>query len=426
MNRRQFLLSGLAGSSLLMTGCAGKKSWLRYMVENGLYNDCLSGLPTHLKNHALMQQIWEGIDASQVWDSHVHLVGTGDANQGAWHSPKMDSLWHPLLKTQKHFYMNGGCVDDSRVDASYVDRLAHLIAEMPQGFKTILFAFEWFHDDNGQSNQEASIFHVPNNYTAKIATQYPDYFEWVASIHPYRADGLEALTLAHAKGARAIKWLPSAMNIDPASKQCDRFYQKLAELNLPIICHTGRERAVQGGNQSYGNPLKLRRALDAGVKVILAHCASDGEDIDLDQGQNGKMVKSFTLFTRMMDTPQYEGQLFGEISAITIINHVEAIQPILEKTEWHHRLINGSDYPLPGILLTISPAQLADEGLLDPASIPFLLEVRHYNQLMFDFAVKRLLRYKGKGFPRQVFETRQFFESQVPAKPMNNARIDNG
>ncbi len=415
MNRRQFLLGGLMISSLTASGCAGQKTWLRYMVENGLHNDCLSGIPKNLKNHDLMQQVWSGLDTSLVWDSHVHLVGTGDSKQGSsenkpWHNPNMDSLWHPLLNTQKHFYMNGGCVDNDNIDRSYVNRLAHLVAEMPYGFKTMLFAFEWFHDENGQVNHDKSIFHVPNDYTAKIAAQFPDYFEWVASIHPYRADSVEALLEAHARGARAIKWLPSAMNIDPSSKKCTPFYRKAADLKMPIICHTGRERAVQGGDPSYGNPLKLRTALDAGVKVILAHCASDGEDIDLDKGENAHQVKSFELFTRMMDTPKYEKQLFGEISAITIINHVEAIKPIIEKSEWHHRLLNGSDYPLPGILLTISPAQLADQALLDEASIPFLLELRHYNQLLFDFAVKRLISYKGKKLPNQVFETRKFFD----------------
>jgi len=44
---------------------------------------------------------------------------------------------------------------------------------------------------------------------------------------------VEALQKAYAEGARAIKWLPSAMGIDPLSKQCTRFNQAAADLKLP-------------------------------------------------------------------------------------------------------------------------------------------------------------------------------------------------
>ena len=43
----------------------------------------------------------------------------------------------------------------------------------------------------------------------------------------------------------------------------------------------------------FGNPLRLRRALDAGVRVVVAHCASMGQDRDLDRGAAGPLVDSF-------------------------------------------------------------------------------------------------------------------------------------
>ena len=48
-------------------------------------------------------------------------------------------------------------------------------------------------------------------------------------------------------GARAVKWLPSAMGIDPASAKCDRFYEALNRLDLPLIAHAGLE-LVPGGS----------------------------------------------------------------------------------------------------------------------------------------------------------------------------------
>ena len=44
---------------------------------------------------------------------------------------------------------------------------------------------------------------------------------------------------------------------------------------------------LAGNPRRIGNPLRLRRALDAGVRVVVAHCASMGQDRDLDAGANG-------------------------------------------------------------------------------------------------------------------------------------------
>ena len=228
-----------------------------------------------------------------------------------------------------------------------------------------------------------------------------------ASIHPYRADAVDALTQAKAEGARAIKWLPPGMGIDPASPKCDAFYRKAADLNIPIIAHTGRENAVQGGNQNYGNPLRLRRALDQGIRVIMAHCASDGTDDDLDHGN--KRINSLDLFARLMDTPDYQSLVFGEISALTLVNHAWAIKPILERTDWHSRLINGSDYPLPAIMPLINTRQLNQMGLLKSEYLPFLQELKQFHPLMYDFAVKRLIEFNGINFDNKVFATRRFF-----------------
>ena len=68
--------------------------------------------------------------------------------------------------------------------------------------------------------------------------------------------------MAAGHGARAVKWLPPAMGIDPASARCDRFYAAAARLGLALLTHAGEEKAVHGAAEhGFGNPLKLRRAL---------------------------------------------------------------------------------------------------------------------------------------------------------------------
>ncbi|MHB1331363.1 MAG: amidohydrolase family protein [Sulfuriferula sp.] len=407
MKRREFL-GALGALGLGAVGVAGWKHW----PEQGFTNPCLSGLPQAVAQHPLMRSVWAGLDPTQVWDSHVHLVGEGDAGDGAWFSPDMNSLGHPLLRLQKSFYMNAACVDEAsgKLDASYVDRMLQQIEVMPAGFKALLFAFDFFHDEAGHVDKRRSIFYISNQYAAQVAHAHPAAFEWAASIHPYRVDCIEAMQLAVRDGARAIKWLPSAMGIDPLSPRCDHFYAALAVTGIPIISHAGRELAVQGGNQDFGNPLRLRRAMDHGVRVVVAHCASDGGDQDIDQGPNGPRVRSYELFARMMDEPRYADKLHADISALTQLNRAWALKAVLQRADWHPRLLNGSDYPLPGVMPLFSATDMANRGLLDPAAVPLLQEVRAHNALLFDFALKRLLHSGQHQFPASVFETRRFFE----------------
>lgn len=403
MNRRKFL-TGLGAAGLSGLTYAGYRLW----PDVGIKNPCLTGLPSNLNDHPLIQKIWSDIAPSQVWDSHVHIVGTGDSDNGIWVNPNMDSWAHPTLKIQKNFYENGACADPTKIDVSTIDRLVNLSAEMPTGYKSMLFAFDWFHNPDGKPNKQNSIFYIPNDYAAKMANQHSQYFEWVASIHPYRPDAVDALAQAKEQGARAIKWLPPGMGIDPASPKCDAFYKKAADLNMPIITHTGKESAVQGGDQNHGNPLRLRRGLDQGVRIILAHCASDGDDEDLDNGN--KRVSSLDLFARLMDTPDYQTLAYGEISAITLVNHAWAIKRVLERTDWHGRLVNGTDYPLPAIMPLVNTRQLHQMELLESEHLPFLQALKSYNPLMFDFAVKRLIRFNNITFDKRVFETRRIFD----------------
>ena len=360
-----------------------------------------------------MRAAWEGIDAERVWDSHAHLVGTGDSGSGIVVNPRMESLMHPGQYARRLFFLNAGCAHDAAgsVDRAYVERIRNLLDGMRPGVKLLLYAFDRAHDEHGAPDHEASGFFVPDAYARDVARAHPERFEWVASIHPYRKDALEALALAQAGGARGVKWLPPAMGIDPASSRCDRFYEFLSKNSLPLIAHAGLERAVLGREMhDYGNPLRLRRALDAGVRVVVAHCASMGQDRDLDKGENGPYVESFDLFERMMGLPRYEKHLFGDLSAMTQVNRAgPALAKVLSRRHWHARLLNGSDYPLPGVMPIFSVDYLVQLKLLAEAAAAPLKEIRLHNPLLFDFVLKRTLRSNGAALGAGVFETRGFF-----------------
>ena len=419
-NRRKFL--ALSGALALGTGAFAAS---RYWPEQGLFNPCRGKLPSALAQHALVRAAWEGLDPGRVWDAHCHLLGNGDSGGGIYLNPAMASLLDPVQYAQRLFYLNASCAHDApgRVDRSYVERMRDLLDDMPSGVKLLLYAFDANVTEAGAVSWERTGFYVPNAYAAEVAARQAQHFEWVASVHPYRRDCVLQLETAAKRGARAIKWLPAAMGIDPASTLCDPFYEALARHDLPLITHAGLERAVRGaGAQGLGNPLRLRRALDHGVRVVVAHCASMGQDRDIDRGANGPVAGSFDLFARMMEEPRFFGRLYGDISAMTQSSRAgAALGYVIEREDWHARLLNGSDYPLPGVFPLYSVDYLVELGYVEKSAAPLFKGLREHNPLLFDFVLKRSLRAGGKRFADGIFETRAFFDRRVAAGRASSA-----
>ncbi len=389
----------MAGA-LVVGGRCGVLRLARPAPPDGPLSDAAAGL---------VDAAWEGIDPQRMVDCHVHVVGLGTEGTGCFVHPHMQSLWHPLAYARFHIYRLAAGIDDlDRADQQYVARLSSLARQQlairrgdkakPQPFLRLhVLAFDRVHRSDGTADDGATEFYVPNDYVLAVAKQNPDVFLPCGSIHPYRKDAVAELERLAGAGIRCIKWLPSAMRIDPASSACDPFFDKLAALKLPLLTHGGREEAVEVQDaQKLSNPLRLRRALDRGVKVIVCHCASSGEDEDLDApGVDKPLVSSFDLFLRLMDDPSYTGRLFGDVSALVQYNRAHVLSRLLGRPELHTRLVNGSDYPLPAINALIRTKTLVELGLLHPAQRELLNEIDRHNPLLFDFVLKRTLRGPG-------------------------------
>jgi mannonate dehydratase len=362
------------------------------------------------------ERCFAGLDRSLVWDAHVHLVGLGAGGTGCWVNPEMQSPLHPVKQFQFDLYRAGiGMTHDATADADYAERLLELQRLANPPGKSLIFAFDLNVAEDGTERPEISAMYTPNDYVLRMAEAHPE-FAACASVHPYRRDAIPRLDRAAEAGARAVKWLPNAMGIDPASPRCDAFYDRLVELDVPLIAHAGKEYAIDAGEtQELGNPLLLRRALDRGVRVIVAHCGALGDYADLDAPEAGRpRVASFELFKRLLADPAYERNLFGDISALAQVNYgPRPLRELLATPEWHERLIYGSDYPLPALRFVISPTKLQLDGLLSADDRDLCNELFAANPLLFDFAVKRSLRHEVDGrthrFSPAVFETARWF-----------------
>lgn len=402
MNRRRVLM-GLGAFAAAATG----SSWFGL---NRLARPADPDGPLSAGALKLAARAWEGLDPSRVIDSHVHVVGLGEGNTGCFVNERMRSpVSSPLSYLRFSIYCRAAGVDpdEALVDSAYLDVLLARARTAPMGGRLLILAFEQAHDESGNPLPEQSEFHTPNDYVLGLAKKHPDLFRPAASIHPYRPDAVEELHRVKEAGAVAVKWLPNAMNIAPGDPKCDPFYRALAELELPLLTHAGEEKAVHAEEaQRLGNPLHLRRALDAGVKVVVAHAASLGSNPDLDR-EGSPDEDNFALFLRLIEEERYKGRLFADLSAMTQFNRCEKLRALLEREELHAQLINGSDYPLPAINALVRTGTLEELGHLTAEERLLLNELDQHNPLAFDLVLKRTLSVRDGDrvvrFPPSVF-----------------------
>jgi len=361
-----------------------------------------------VKASDLVKLAFYDIDSSKLVDHHVHIAGLGAGGTNAFVNSKMLTWRHPFHRLKLKVYMSSaGVADEEKADPQAVARLTRLVASIKDHGKHRLLAFDKHYRRDGSVNLEKTEFYVPNEYVFELAERHPELFVPNISVNPYRPDALAELEKWARRGARVVKWLPNAMGIDPSDPKCDSFYEKMKELDLILLSHGGEEKAVEAEeDQKLGNPLLLRRALDHGVKVIVAHCAGLGTNEDLDS-KDRKVVDNFDLFMRLLDEKRYEGLVFGELSAMTQFNRSGKLRTMLAREDLHERIVNGSDYPLPAVNLLIRTRPLVKQGYINADEAASLKEIYDYNPLLFDFVLKRTLRLPGtsKRFPASVFMT---------------------
>ncbi len=358
----------------------------------------------------LIEFAFADLEQANILDHHVHVFGLGTGGDtGAFANPNIyRPITHPFKYIQFRIYKHAaGIKDEDNADREYIQRLVALARTIKRHGKYLLLPFDKTFNVDGTVNLEKTAFYVPNEYVFSLSEEFPDVFIPAMSVHPYRHDAIQTLEKWASRGAHYLKWLPNVMGIDPSDPRIDPFYRKMVELGVALLTHVGEDQALEGvDDQSLGNPLHLRRPLDLGVKVIAAHCASLGKDKDLDDPRKPK-VDNFDLFMRLMDERKYEGLLFGEISATTFVNRrPEILLTLLERSDIHHRLVNGSDYPLPAINILISTRRLMQHGLLTPDQREALNTIYGFNPLLFDFVLKRVLSHPdtGQRFASSVFE----------------------
>ncbi|NVO00291.1 MAG: amidohydrolase family protein [Geobacteraceae bacterium] len=280
-------------------------------------------------------------------DMHCHAAGIGSGGSGCFISKAMARSW----KTRFYFHAFGVNREElkTRGDGLIPERLSQLMHESTQVQAAVVLALDGAVDSRGELDRQRTEIYIPNDFLAKECCKY-DNLLYGASVNPMRRDAIERLDAAVDAGAVLVKSLPSVQGFDPADRRLIPFYRKLADLRLPLLTHTGEEESFTRADNALADPARLQLALDNGVTVIAAHCASNGKN-------NGErnLSRLLPLFARYPN-------LYADISALTLANHIGHLQKVLRHTELHDRLLYGSDMPLMTTALTSPWLQLFSIG----------------------------------------------------------------
>ena len=270
-------------------------------------------------------------DGNEIIDYHLHVIGVGHnfkPDPGAiklpepgtcnvlgphdCNSPPCDPIinkeflsWmKPMKRLEFLVFLSAMRITDiTKTNDEFKKRLKEMVKNFrpvdtknPVG-KFCIFAMDAYHDDTGKIDWDRTDLYIPNDYVVKLAGELndeirnelkdqslEDFFIPVISVHPLRENAVELLECYNCRGVNHVKWLPSVMNIDPASYTSAPFFKMMKEKEMILLTHTGDEESLEvyDDHQKFGNPMRLKQALELGVTVVMQHSGRVTKKIDID------------------------------------------------------------------------------------------------------------------------------------------------
>ena len=289
----------------------------------------------------------------RIIDNHVHIAGPGDLyiEDLYWHKRFEQGIGFQALKVLK------GWTFKEVGDGLMLNTLHKQAKKTKKVDYVVVLAFDNVYEVDGtyrgpkQDSEDdilTSLF-VSNHFVKEQCAKNSKLL-FGLSVHPFRDDAIEELNKYHEK-AVLCKWIPSSQMIcmskenTVAQKKLVKFYKRLAEIKLPLLFHTGVESSIpsaRDGFEKFNSPVYIRKALDMGVTVILAHCGCSYFDLLQDD-----VVDEVIEFFKEQENPNNNWDLYADISALfSPFRNLKILKRVLSNISME-KLIYGSDFPNP-------------------------------------------------------------------------------
>ncbi|MFI5378055.1 MAG: amidohydrolase family protein [Tepidisphaerales bacterium] len=262
-----------------------------------------------------------------VADLHVH-VSAFTPGHGLMSRRLLDSL--PFRAMRWWLGIRG---EDERTERQIEQQLADTINGTPELDAAVVLAFDAVYTEAGEFDAPNTHLYVTNDYVIELCRRHRKML-FGCSVNPYRRDAVEELERCIAAGAVLMKWLPLTQGFDPSDPRCFPLYEAMARHHLPLLSHTGGEQALPVLRPETADPRLLVPALERGVTVIAAHCATRSAP------RERTFVREFIAMTHDHE------RLYGDTAALNLPMRWHGWDAVLDGDIARGRLVHGSDWPI--------------------------------------------------------------------------------
>lgn len=276
----------------------------------------------------------------------------------------------------------------------------HLLESSGPVERFVLLAFDWYHDDAGQrpplprrEGVAGSDIYTSNTLIRALCRSHPERFLFGASIHPYRENAVACVDEVFAAGASLLKWLPLHQNIDARDPRSRAVLKRCGELGLPVLAHYGEEFTLATQQRDFVHVrqfLDVLRDLRREARMppaIVAHVSTPVMPWG-DHSSTRMLIDA--LCGEFADAP-----LYADISALTTLGKIPYLTSLARRQELHHKLLFGSDWPVPPLGPVLRFAVGRDYSAVRhivswPQRIALLCRRLGYNEIVFQRAAEIL------------------------------------
>ena len=237
-----------------------------------------------------------------------------------------------------------------RVDpyGAYVAALAAAVRDSCYVERTCLFGVDSRLDEQGREIDRDRTVCATTDDVLTVATEHPALFIPFMSVNPRRRDALARIDDAVARGCRGAKVLQNYWGLNLNEAGFIPYYERLAAHEIPLIIHIGSEYSIDS-DARYERVDMLDLPLACGVRVIAAHMGLGRINHKLRFWRNLSPDPRYfdSDYFALLDKLQTEPNLYADISAILVPFRARALRHLSAQQQIHHKLLFGTDYPVP-------------------------------------------------------------------------------
>ena len=308
-------------------------------------------------------------------DIHTHLMNP---------QVRFDRLFDKL---SIRFFARGLGVEPAALLAdpygAYVDAMARSIRQSEHVERACLFGVDSRFDERGREIHRDRTVCAMTVDALAVTQRHPDVFIPFLSVNPRRPEALDLIDDYVDRGCRGAKFLQNYWGVDLNDRRLVPYYEKLKSHNLPLIIHVGSEYTIDSDSR-YERIEMLDLPLDCGVTVIAAHMGLGRVNHKLRFWRNlSRQTRHFDQdYFMLLEMLSRHDNLYADISAILAPLRARALPHLSAQTDVHHKILFGTDYPVPfSIRFNSYDLPAARRREISQVSNPF----DRYAQVMLDY-----------------------------------------